>query len=174
MPAVSWENALARRIAALSRDRSILIVECRIPAATLRDKLRQTGTDLDHVFILDVAADDVSRTGLVADHEARIGNPALLELIASRTARIIREKAERAATVVVDDAPCFAQYAPAEALAQIVHHAVTQLLREGNDQEYVVPPGHADDKAVQLVRPLMEEWSVESDGSLAPWPRPPP
>ena len=160
-----WE-ALARRVALLSRSRSVLVVTVRLPRDAARRQLEEAGADLAHVFLLDVAAQPLGAPVADPEHEAMVPNPSLLELITARTAAIVRSKAERPATVVVDDAQTFALYNPAHALVQIVDYAVNHLLSDGNDLEYVVPPTLALAKLAPF-RDLVPDWrAVLPDGTL--------
>lgn len=158
--------AVVARVAVLAQTRSVLVISARLSAPALRRDLEAGGVDLSRVFILDVTSHGLHPRPNDPEHEAFVPGPAMLELIAKRSEQILRAKAERPATVLIDDVTTFAQYNPPEALAEILRHAMA--MRSGrNEQEYVVS-GSEPPRLMALVRSaLREEHDILPSGELA-------
>ena len=158
--------AVVARVAVLAQTRSVLVVSARLPGPALRRELEAGGVDLSRVFILDVTSHGMHPRPGDPEHEAYVTGPAMLELIAKRAAQIVRAKAERPATIVVDDVATFAHYNPPEALAEILRHAMA-IRAAQNEHEYVVS-GSEPPRLMALVRSILsEEWDIVPSGELA-------
>lgn len=141
--------ALSRHVAALSRTRTVLIVSCRAQTSALRAALAAAAADLRHIFILEVA------TQLAAATAPPNSPKGSLAPILHRARNVLRLKAERLVTVIVDDAQCFLRYASPEEVLEILPLAVETL--PGNEQQYVVSDGPLPSGFLARVRALIPD-----------------
>lgn len=159
---------LAARVRSLTEERSILIVSSRRPMHAIRKELEAAGVNLAHVFIVDTVTDELAAVVKDPEHEAFVPNASLLELIASRVRRIIVDKAERPATIIVDDVAGFASVAPVAALVEIAS-IVRAWTGRKHHIEYIIRPGTLDANTEAHVKATLDEaWSVDDDGRLVP------
>jgi hypothetical protein len=167
LPSASPLEAYYQRVALLARDRSVLIVACRQPLAMMRPELSSAGVNLDHVFVADVVTDQLSVKHRDPEHELFLHNPSLLELIARRVDLIVKAKAARPSSVIVDDVPSFLAHAAPQDLVQVVRYA-RSLLRQGNEQEYIVNHTGIPDslRAAGIMDAVDEVRRLRPDGTL--------
>jgi hypothetical protein len=164
--------SVVARAAALAQTRSVLIVSARLPGPVLRRALDAAGADLARIFVLDVTSHGLPPSRHDPEHEAYVPGPAMLELIAKRTEQIIRAKAERPATVLVDDLATFSHYNPPEALVEILRHILATRAPQ-NEHEYVLSGGEPARLVDQMRNLLDEECDILPSGDLALRPPPP-
>lgn len=162
-------RSVAGRAALLTQTRSVLIVSARLPSPALRRELEAAGADLARVFIIDVTSHGLHTTARDPDHEAHVPGPALLELIAKRSEQVLRAKAERPATVLIDDVGTFAHYNPVEALVEIVHQMVARRQPQ-NHHEYILGGAEPARLVESLRHVVQEECDILPSGDLTPHP----
>lgn len=158
-------HSVAARAAWLSQTRSVLVVSARRSGPALRREFEAAGVDLTRVFILDVTSHGLTASSRDPEHEAFVPGPAMLELIAKRAQQVIRAKAERPATVLVDDVHTFAQYNPPGALAEILRQAVA-MRSEQNEHEYVFSGGEPEAVLAAARHVADEEADILASGDL--------
>lgn len=169
-PGHGHPDAFLERLRELTKNRSVLIVACRRPLALLRQDFARAAIPTANIFILDVTTSATEGPNLDPEHEAFLFSPVLLETIAKRAQVIIRARAVRPATVVVDDVGSFADYAPREALLQLARYAIQQLSCS-SDIEFHTTFGFANDPLVDHLRNLVDgEFSLFPTGDSRPHP----
>lgn len=159
-------RAVRARAALLAQTRSVLVVSARLPAPVLRRELADEGVDLARIFVLDVTSHGIAPTGHDPEHEAYLPGPGMLELITKRATQIIRAKAERDATVLVDDVATFARYNPPGALAEILAHAIA-VRSPTTTIEYVFSGEEPAAVARAAAAAPMEQYDILPSGDLA-------
>lgn len=121
-------DLLAERIKGLiARNKSVLIVAAKASSGVIFGRLQDRGVDIRRVFIVDAVQSGTAKPEADPDHVHFVSGPNLLELIAKRTERIIRTKAEGPAHVIVYDCDTFALYNPAPVLIELVRYIVQNL-----------------------------------------------
>lgn len=114
-------SRLARRVAHLTQQFSVLIIAIREPFLTLRNRLTQAGSDPARLFFLDTITDSLQRHAVDGERESFLHNPALLEAVALRAGRIVKEKIRGPAVVVVDDLASLHAHSPAREVEVWLH-----------------------------------------------------
>lgn len=159
-------RAVRARVNVLAQTRSVLVISARWAAPVMRRELEAEGVDLAHVFILDVTSHGIAPVPKDPDHEAYLPGPGMLELITKRTQQIIRAKAERAVTVLVDDVASFARYNTPEALGEILQHAMA-LRSPRTHLEYVLS-GEEPEALLRATQALVSDHAdILPSGDLA-------
>jgi hypothetical protein len=158
-------RSVAARAAALTQTRSVLAVSARLTGAALRREFEAAGVDLARLFVLDVTSHGIQPATRDPAHEAYVPGPAMLELIAKRIEQVLRVRAERPATVLVDDLATFAHYNPPDALVEIVRHMMATRPPQ-HEYEYVLS-GSEPPRLVEALRSIVgEESDILSSGDL--------
>lgn len=124
------------------KNRSVLIVTTHHSADVLLAQFRARGVDTGRVFIVDA----VSSRGALdpigdPEHVLFLPGPQLLELIALRSAKIVRSKAQGPPHVIILSANSFAMYNSEEALEELVRYVVEDLAHPKVMIEFVVEEG---------------------------------
>lgn len=123
-------DALADHVRTLiGRNRSVLIVTASLPAGRIFDHFQDKGVDINRVFVVDAVS---SRGGMDVRGDPErvhfVPAPTLLELIAKRSEKIIKTKAQGPPHIIVFSANSFALYNEVEALEELVRYAVNALV----------------------------------------------
>lgn len=123
-------DALADHVRGLiGRNRSVLIVTASLPAGRFFEHFQDRGVDINRVFVVDAVS---SRSGMDVRGDPErvhyVPAPTLLELIAKRSEKIIKAKAQGPPHVIVFSANAFALYNEVEALEELVRYAVNNLV----------------------------------------------
>lgn len=175
LPETKPHEAYSAHVAKLSQTRSTLVVACRRPMALLKGEFAAAGARMDHLFILDVTPGDLQPRVSDPEHEAVVTNPALLELIAAKIDKIVRAKAERQATIVVDDLTAFSLFVPADALQEIIRYAIQNLTRPNDDREYICAASFTKTPLFEALQGIVDEVvALHADGTARPHSAPAP
>lgn len=161
LPEENPYGALLARMAAISKDQRVLVVEVRKPGGPLRRRLEEAEANLDHIHILD--ATGTSGSSVPEQNVTLVDGPHLLELIEKRTQQLLRHKIEGDSTVVLDDVYGFSDHAGEGALLEITKRAI-HLHDSHHVQEFVIHPRTSSSLLDKLRTIIHEEMTIGADG----------
>lgn len=161
LPEENPYQALVKRMAHISKQQRVLVVEVRKPGGPLRKRLLEAEADLDAVHILD--ATGAAHHGEPNDHVTIVDGPHLLELIEKRTQQLLKHKMVGDSTVVLDDVYGFSDHAEEGALLEISKRAI-QLHDDHHVQEFIIHPRTSPTLLDKLRTIIHDEMHIGADG----------
>ncbi len=120
-------------------DRSVLLITTRDPAAVLMRRFKEAGVNLNRLFIVDAVG---TRAGAEwtpdPEHLMYVPTPNQLELIAMRTTKVIRQKAEGTPHILILTVNSFALHNSPETLEELVRYTLHNLVRPKAWMDFVI------------------------------------
>lgn len=168
VPVLGGLNLIAERVKGLiARNKSVLIVATRHPASAIFERFKEKGVDITRVFVVDAVQSGMNLNMDDPNHVHQVSAPTLLELIAKRTERIIRTKAQGPPHVIVYDCDTFALHNPTNALIEVVRYVVQNLADAKLPMDFVIQEPSTMPKALQE---FLDEF-LDKKEHLAPAPK---